>query len=99
LVAGPIFGTAGAWWRSGEGRRRLLGSALLGAVFGMDALHYLIVLHYYGDAIGYAVAGALIPVLLGRSARDRLIGLGCAVGLAFVALGVLQIPLSLAGLA
>lgn len=50
LVAGPIFGMAGAWWRTGEGWRRLAGPAVLGAVFGMDALHYLIVLHYYSDA-------------------------------------------------
>jgi len=95
LMAGPIFGTAGAWWRTGEGRRRLAGPALLGAVFGMDALHYLFSLHYYREAIGYAVIGALIPVLLGRSIRHRLIGLGWAVGLAFLALGGIHTLLSL----
>jgi hypothetical protein len=57
----------------------------------MDALHYLIVLHYYSAAMIYAVIGALIPLLLRRSNRDRLMGLGCAVGLAFLALGVLHI--------
>ncbi|TDD29183.1 hypothetical protein E1287_31505 [Actinomadura sp. KC06] len=95
LAAGPIFGTAGAWWRTGQGWRRLAGPAVLGAVFGMDALHYLIVLHYYSDAISYAVIGALIPLLLGRSVRSRLIGLGCAVVLAFLALGVVHFLQSL----
>lgn len=53
---------------------------MLGAVFGMDALHYLIVLHYYDNAIGYAVIGLLIPLLLGRSMRGRLIGLSRTAG-------------------
>ncbi|HEV7935066.1 MAG TPA: DUF6518 family protein [Actinomadura sp.] len=95
LVAGPIFGTAGAWWRTGEGRRRVAGPAVLGAVFGMDALHYLIVLHYDSDAMIYAVIGVLIPLLLGRSNRDRLMGLGSGVGLAVLALGIIHILTSL----
>ncbi|MFJ4920416.1 DUF6518 family protein [Streptomyces sp. NPDC088725] len=89
LIAGPIFGTAGAWWRTGTAWRRLAGPAVLGAVFGMDALHYLFALHYYSDAISYGVIGVALPLLLGRTARERLIGAGCAVALAFLALGIL----------
>jgi hypothetical protein len=82
---------------SNSGSVGAAGPAALGAVFGMDALHYLTVLHYYSDAMIYAVIGALIPLPLGRSNRDRLIGLGCAVGLAFLGLGIIHILTSLMG--
>ncbi len=89
LVAGPIFGTAGAWWRAGDGRRRTAGPALLGAVFGMDALWYEFALGYHGNAIAYGVTGALVPLLLGRTNRDRAVGL--AAGLVLSVLAVLAL--------
>ena len=89
LVAGPIFGTAGAWWRTGEDWRRTAGPALLGGVFGMDAVWYEFALAYHGDAIGYGVVGALIPLLLGRTTRDRLVGLAAAAVLSVLAAAVL----------
>ncbi|HWO58714.1 MAG TPA: DUF6518 family protein [Umezawaea sp.] len=89
LVAGPIFGTAGAWWRTGDGWRRIAGPALLGGVFGMDAVWYEFALTYHGNAVGYGVVGALIPVLLGRTTRERLIGLAAAAVLSVLAAGAL----------
>jgi hypothetical protein len=90
LVAGPIFGTAGAWWRTGEGWRRIAGPALLGGVFGMDALWYEFVLRYHGDAIAYGVVGALVPLLMGRTIRERAVGFGATAGLSVVAVLVLS---------
>lgn len=81
LVAGPIFGTAGAWWRTGDGWRRIAGPALLGGVFGMDALWYEFGLRSHGDAIAYGVVGALIPLLMSHTIRDRAIGLVATAGL------------------
>lgn len=89
LVAGPVFGTAGAWWRSGAGWRRVAGPAVLGGVFGMDALWYEFVLGHHGNAIAYGAVGALVPVLLGRTVRGRASGLVAAMGLSVVAVLVL----------
>ncbi|HEX6341132.1 DUF6518 family protein [Umezawaea sp.] len=101
LVAGPVFGTAGAWWRTGEGWRRPTGPALLGGVFGMDALWYEFVLRYHGDAVAYGVVAVLVPLLLGRTARDRLVGLATGLVLsvlAVLALGLLaELPALLSG--
>ncbi|WNV86306.1 DUF6518 family protein [Umezawaea sp. Da 62-37] len=91
LVAGPLFGTAGAWWRTGIGWRRVAGPALLGAVFGMDALWYQFALGYHGNAIGYGVVGLLVPVLLGSTTRLRLIGVAAAAVLSVVAVGALWV--------
>jgi uncharacterized protein DUF6518 len=89
LVAGPVFGTAGAWWRSSVGWPCVAGPAVLGGVFGMDALWYEFVLGYHGNAIAYGVVGALVPVLLGRTVRGRAVGLVAAAGLSVVAVLVL----------
>jgi hypothetical protein len=91
LVAGPVFGTAGAWWRSGEGWRGIAGPGLLAAVFGMDALWYLVVLQYHVEAIVYGVIAVLILVLLGRTLRERLLGLAFAAPLAALAAVLLNL--------
>ena len=70
-VGGPFFGLAGQTWRTGEHRHRALALGLLAAVFIAEAGYHLIALSEPGVAIGFAVAGLLVPVVLGRSREDR----------------------------
>lgn len=71
VLVGPLFGAAGAWWRTG-GRawRRVAGLAVLAGVFGEEGLHYALVLGYAPQAWACAVVFALVP-LLGRTWRER----------------------------
>ena len=71
-VGGPVFGLAGHTWRTGEHRYRALALGLLAAVFIAEAGYHLLVLSEPGVAIGFAIAGLLVPVVLGRSREDRL---------------------------
>ncbi|MCC3771285.1 hypothetical protein K6I34_004157 [Streptomyces sp. UNOC14_S4] len=75
LVAGPVFGTAGAWWREGPGRRATAGGAVLGGVFGGEGMHYLLVLGHATEGVLFLVATLLVPLLLGRDTRERVRGL------------------------
>jgi hypothetical protein len=50
----------------------------------MDAVHYLVVLHYEADAAMFGVIGLVAVLLLERSWPDRLKGLACAAALAAV---------------
>ena len=71
-VGGPVFGLAGNVWRTGEHRYRALALGLLAAVFIAEGGYHLLVLSEPGVAVGFAIAGLLVPVLLGRSRQDRL---------------------------
>jgi MFS family permease len=87
-VGGPVFGLAGHTWRTGEHRYRALALGLLAAVFIAEAGYHLLVLSEPGVAVGFAVAGLLVPVVLGRSREDRLGAYVAAVpALAFGAAG------------
>lgn len=74
-VAGPVFGAAGALYRGGRPTHRAVALGALGAVFLAEALYLGVVLHQTGEAALVAGLGVLMPVLLGRSAADRLRGL------------------------
>jgi hypothetical protein len=87
LVAGPIFGIAGAWWRDGTQTVRSIGAGVLGAVFGMDALWHWVVLDDAASAVGFLAVAGLAPVVLGRSSRERWLGLVTTVVLSPVAFG------------
>ena len=71
-VGGPVFGLAGHTWRTGEHRYRALALGLLAAAFIAEGGYHLLVLSEPGVAVGFAVAGLLVPVVLGRSREDRL---------------------------
>jgi hypothetical protein len=71
-VGGPVFGFAGYVWQTGEHRNRAVALGLLAAVFVAEAGYHLLVLSEPGVAAGFAVAGLLVPVVLGRSREDRL---------------------------
>ncbi|MEW2542337.1 DUF6518 family protein [Micromonospora sp. WMMC264] len=90
VVAGVVFGVAGIWART-DGWRRVVGTALPVAVFVEEALRFALKSGSYPGAwwnvaidLGLAV---LLVVLIGRSARVRL--LAAAVALPLAAVGAL----------
>lgn len=71
LVAGPIFGIAGSWWRHEQRPiRRIIAVALLGGVFITEGLYLMISLGYPAKAAIMLTLGVLTP-LLQRTAADR----------------------------
>jgi hypothetical protein len=70
VIAGAVFGTAGAW-ACGSGWRRLIGIASPGAVLAGEALAQ------GGERVSTAflelALGVLVILLVGRTARERLI--------------------------
>lgn len=90
VVGGPVFGAAGAWWRTGVAPRPAVAAALLGAVFLAEGLWTVARIPDLAPT-GWveAAAGLVVAVALARP-RDRR-------GLA-VALGAL-VPLTLLGIA
>ncbi|MEU8073021.1 MULTISPECIES: DUF6518 family protein [unclassified Micromonospora] len=90
VVAGVVFGVAGIWART-DGWRRVVGVALPVAVFVEEALRFALKSGSYPGAwwnvaIDLGLA-ALLVVLIGRSARVRL--LAAATALPLAALGAL----------
>lgn len=75
LVGGPVFGVAGHGWRHGDRRQHLVAIGLMGAVVVAEGVYLLSILP--DTAVGrVAIAiGLVLPVTLGRSTRDRLLGL------------------------
>ncbi|RAY16550.1 hypothetical protein DPM19_04085 [Actinomadura craniellae] len=98
LVAGPIFATAGSWTRGDRRSRRVLGAAVLGGVFLMEAIRYQWVLEYTAEAGVFAALGLLLPLLPGRTGRDRWQSVLAALPLGLVAFGVEQVLLAIVGL-
>jgi hypothetical protein len=77
LVGGPLFGVAGCWWRDSREWRRVVGAALLGAAIIAEGVFLLQVVQPEDRAAGWVeiAVGGGVPLLLGRSNRDRLLGL------------------------
>jgi hypothetical protein len=75
VVAGPVFGLAGAQWRGPDPLRRLLAAGALGAVFVAEGLYLAAVLEYVAEAALMIGLGLAAPLLLGRSATERWRGL------------------------
>jgi MFS family permease len=71
VVGGPVFGLAGYTWRTGEHRYRAVALVLLAAAFLAEAGYHFIVLQEPPVAAGFAIAGLLVPLVLGRSRQDR----------------------------
>ncbi|MGZ3146194.1 DUF6518 family protein [Lentzea chajnantorensis] len=95
LVAGPLFGTAGGWWRHGRSWRHWTGAGVLGAVFGMEGLWHLFVLGYRDTGITACALAVVLPLLI---SRNRRLGLAVSAGLSFVALGCLLLISLVTGL-
>jgi len=113
LVGGPLFGIAGGWlrdeasWLVGEVPwRRIAALALLGGAVAAEGIEGVFI-HPAGnpgsvDLVAWAMlfAGPLVPLLAGRTVRERLLGITAATvvvlaGLA--AFGALNATLSFAG--
>ena len=76
IAGGPVYGLAGHWWRTGPGRRHVVGLALIGGVFIAEGVFTLIHTPLLPIVGWVAVAvGAIFTVALARSTRDRLLGI------------------------
>lgn len=75
LVGGPVFGLAGHAWRtSPELRYRAAALGLLAAAFIAEGGYHAAVLAEPPVGAGFAIAGLLVPLVLGRSRQDRIGG-------------------------
>ncbi len=74
LVGGTVFGLAGFEWRAGPHVRRALAIGLLAAVTIAEGLYHLRIEAGPGVGVGFVIVGLLIPLVAGRSQRDRLGG-------------------------
>ena len=70
-VGGPVFGLTGQLWRRGDLRTRALSLGLLAAAFLADAGFHAVVLSEPPVGVGFAIAGLIVPVALGRSGQER----------------------------
>jgi hypothetical protein len=100
LVAGPVFGIAGAWWRTAVVPwRRISAIALLGGLFAGEGVLRMATLSDKITAWIFIVAGLVLPMALGRGNREKLLGLlGVvpAIGLALAGFAVIEACTSVA---
>ncbi|MBO0801895.1 MAG: hypothetical protein J2P25_02320 [Nocardiopsaceae bacterium] len=85
VVAGPLFGAAGAWWRRGDRRRRIVGGGALAGAIGAEAACYAFVLHYMPQACVSAALMVALPLAMARGNHERALTLVAAVPLALCA--------------
>ncbi|AOS64956.1 hypothetical protein TL08_20825 [Actinoalloteichus hymeniacidonis] len=97
LVAGPVFGLAGYWWRVRRPGFEIAGIALLGGVYLEEAGRILLSgpqdYPFQGPGWLALVIGVGIPLLLGRSWRNRGIALVAALPVALLIHFVLMVLL------
>jgi hypothetical protein len=76
LVGGPVYGVAGHSWQAGPDRRRIIAIGLMGGIVTAEGVSTLLRIPELA-AVGWveAVAGLSLVILLGRSGRERLLGL------------------------
>ena len=88
LIGGPLFGAAGYAWRSAEIRMRVIGLALLGAVFAAEGW-YTIQVNQDVLAGGMFIAiGFVLATLLARSGKERLYTLLAMIPITALGMGV-----------
>jgi hypothetical protein len=91
LVGGPVFGVAGRWWRREPFLKRVIALGLLSGVFvaeGLNDVRYIPTVRTAGWV--FLAVGLLVPLVLGRSWRERLYGYGAMVPVALVTFGAYQ---------
>ena len=74
LAGGVVFGWAGYEWRHGPHVRRAIAIGLLAAVAIAEGIYHLRIEPEAAIGIGFIVVGLLVPLVAGRSSRDRLGG-------------------------
>ncbi|MFJ9641065.1 DUF6518 family protein [Streptomyces sp. NPDC101178] len=96
LVAGPLFGAAGWWWRRGRYvRRRVVSLGAFAGLWGMEGLMYALDLGYLPEAYACLALFVLIPLLMARDHKERALSLGAAAVCGLVAYGVVEVPLQM----
>ena len=75
LVGGPMYGIAGHWWRTSRSWRAWAGIGLLAGAFLAEGLARLRARHYDAAGLTMVAIGMAVPLILGRSARERVFGL------------------------
>ncbi|WP_433043981.1 DUF6518 family protein [Dactylosporangium sp. CS-033363] len=71
LAAGPVFATAGSWWRDERRGRRVVALCVLGGVFLAEAAYLAVSDRPAGEAALVAALGVAVPLALGRGAAER----------------------------
>jgi hypothetical protein len=75
LVGGVVNGVAGREWRGGPPRHRAAAIGLMAAVFIAEGLYLSRIRpELVAPGVGFIVAGAVMPLLLGRSWTERATG-------------------------
>ncbi|MEU3618790.1 DUF6518 family protein [Streptomyces sp. NPDC006872] len=93
-VAGPLFGVAAYSWRRGrDARSRVVGLAAFAGLFGMEGAMYAWDLHYAPQAWTCFAVFVLVPLLMARTHRERLLTLAAAVPCALLAYAIVELPL------
>ncbi|WP_030062793.1 DUF6518 family protein [Streptomyces natalensis] len=93
LIAGPLFGVAGAWWRRGRtARHRVTGLAALAGVFGMEGIHYAWTLHYAAQAWACLAVFLLVPLVMARGHKERALTLVAAAAFSLLAYTAVELP-------
>jgi ElaB/YqjD/DUF883 family membrane-anchored ribosome-binding protein len=73
VIGGPVFGIAGhQWWSGKRLRNRTIAAALLGAVVIAEGQYHIRYNPHLSVGWPMVVVGLIMPLLLGRSAKDRL---------------------------
>jgi hypothetical protein len=76
LAGGPVLGMGGQWWHSDRARRRIAALALLGGVFFAEGSDRVLRNPRIGAAAWtMMIVGIVVPLVLGRTIKDRLWGL------------------------
>jgi hypothetical protein len=74
VVGGPVFGSVGWWWRKGSPKQQHWSAGLLGALLVAEGVYFLLVVTDPVVGLGAIAVGILVPGLLGRTWRARLLG-------------------------
>jgi hypothetical protein len=85
VVAGPLFGAAGAWWRRGDRGRRIVGGSALAGVVGAEAASDIFALHYMSQGWVTAATAVALPLVMARGNRERALTLALALPLGLLA--------------
>ena len=72
VAGGPVFGGAGRAWRTGSHLWRAIALGLLAAVGAGEGIYCAVGLSWPAVGAGFAIAGLLMPLILGRSRDDRI---------------------------
>ncbi len=87
LVGGPLFGLAGYGWRVPHRVSHVAGLGLLGGLFVSEGLFTLLVNQHFTTGWPLVVVGLIMPLMLGRSWRDRLWASAASLGAAMLGAG------------